>query len=185
MQMKAYSERELIEGLRKGIDECIEYIYTTHFPTVLHFILNNSGSEQDAEDLYQEGFMILVRNIRRDVFEGKSTLKTYLYSICRRQWLKRLTQDPHRKNSFVDYTSFETIPEEEGIDIDEHEQKLSRMDNALVSLGERCEQLLRMFYINGKSMHEIADVLAYTNADNAKTQKYKCLQRLKKAYRDI
>ena len=31
-------------------------------------------------------------------------------------------------------------------------------------------------------MPEIADLFRYTNADNAKTQKYKCLVRLKKIF---
>jgi hypothetical protein len=33
-----------------------------------------------------------------------------------------------------------------------------------------------------KGMQEIADDFGYTNADNAKTQKYKCLMRLKKLF---
>ena len=38
------------------------------------------------------------------------------------------------------------------------------------------------FYLADKSMDEIAKRFGYTNADNAKTQKYKCLQRLKKLF---
>ena len=43
-------------------------------------------------------------------------------------------------------------------------------------------QLLLAFYLQKKGMQEIAASFGYTNADNAKTQKYKCLMRLKKLF---
>jgi hypothetical protein len=56
------------------------------------------------------------------------------------------------------------------------------MENALKKIGEPCKSLLEAFYINKKSMPEIAASFGYTNSDNAKTQKYKCLVRLKKIF---
>ncbi len=53
------------------------------------------------------------------------------------------------------------------------------MHHSLDQLGEPCKTILRDFYLYNKSMEEITDKFGYTNADNAKTQKYKCLQRLK------
>ena len=56
------------------------------------------------------------------------------------------------------------------------------MENALSKVGEPCKGILEAFYINKKQMQEIATLFKYTNADNAKTQKYKCLTRLKKLF---
>jgi hypothetical protein len=50
------------------------------------------------------------------------------------------------------------------------------------SLGEPCKSLLEAYYLQKKSMLEIAGDFGYTNADNAKNQKYKCLMRLKKLF---
>ena len=50
------------------------------------------------------------------------------------------------------------------------------------SLGEPCKSLLEAFYMQKKGMQEIAGIFGYTNAENAKTQKYKCLMRLKKLF---
>jgi hypothetical protein len=44
--------------------------------------------------------------------------------------------------------------------------------------------LMRAFYFENKSMVQIGEQFGYTNADNAKTQKYKCLTRLKKIFFD-
>ena len=56
------------------------------------------------------------------------------------------------------------------------------MENAMAKIGEPCKSLLDAYYIQKKSMLDIAADFGYTNADNAKTQKYKCLIRLKKLF---
>ena len=70
---------------------------------------------------------------------------------------------------------------------DIEEQKIKNlqyqaMELALTSLGEPCKSLLEAFYLQKKNMQEIAVGFGYTNAENAKTQKYKCLMRLKKIF---
>jgi hypothetical protein len=76
-----------------------------------------------------------------------------------------------------------TIPVEEDLEI--HEKKQSdfyMMENAMNKIGEPCKSLLEAYYILKKPMLQIATDFGYTNADNAKTQKYKCLVRLKKLF---
>jgi hypothetical protein len=56
------------------------------------------------------------------------------------------------------------------------------MDRALNSLGEPCKSLLEGYYLKKLDMNALAAEFGYTNADNAKNQKYKCLMRLKKLF---
>jgi DNA-directed RNA polymerase specialized sigma24 family protein len=56
------------------------------------------------------------------------------------------------------------------------------MNKAIGNLGEPCKSLLEAYYINKMNMQDIASQFGYTNADNAKNQKYKCLMRLKKIF---
>ena len=77
----------------------------------------------------------------------------------------------------------ESIPVE--ADLEDFEQKdaaFEIMNRALNSLGEPCKGLLEGYYLNKKGMQELAEDFGYTNADNAKNQKYKCLMRLKKLF---
>ena len=77
----------------------------------------------------------------------------------------------------------EVVPVEE--EIENHEKKNNEfliMDKAMMSLGEPCKSLLEAYYLQKKSMTEIAGSFGYTNAENAKNQKYKCLMRLKKIF---
>ncbi|MBA2562233.1 MAG: sigma-70 family RNA polymerase sigma factor, partial [Chitinophagaceae bacterium] len=106
---------------------------------------------------------------------------TYLYSVCRRLWLKRL-QKIQRYNPAIDSIE-KTIPVEE--ELEAHQKKnddFILMEHAMDKIGEPCKSLLEAYYFQKKSMPEIADFFGYTNADNAKTQKYKCLVRLKKIF---
>ncbi|MEO5967815.1 MAG: sigma-70 family RNA polymerase sigma factor, partial [Ferruginibacter sp.] len=114
-------------------------------------------------------------------FELNCKLKTYIYSISRRLWLKKL-QLSQRTTYIYDNTEDVVAVEDE---IDLHEKKNNEfliMEESLAKVGEPCKTLLEEFYIHKKQMQEIAEMFGYTNADNAKTQKYKCLVRLKKLF---
>ena len=72
-----------------------------------------------------------------------------------------------------------------GNDLEFHEKRNAEfaiMERALNSLGEPCKSLIEAYYIHKKGMTDIAAQFGYTNADNAKNQKYKCLMRLKKLF---
>jgi hypothetical protein len=77
----------------------------------------------------------------------------------------------------------DTIPVEEDLEAhDKLNNQYGIMKTAMGKIGEPCKSLLEAFYVHQKSMQEISSFFGYTNADNAKTQKYKCLMRLKKLF---
>ncbi len=145
------------------------------------FILNNNGSYDDSRDVFQEAMIALYEKAQSESFVLTCQIKTYIFSICRRLWLKKLQQQG-RFVSQVDSLE-ETIPVEEDLEL--HEQRnaaFAIMDRALNSLGEPCKSLLEGYYVRKMGMQELATSFGYTNADNAKNQKYKCLMRLKKLF---
>lgn len=175
------NEQTLLKGLANNDSRAIDSIYKENFNMVQAFILNNNGSYDDARDIFQEAMIALYEKAKSESFVLTCQIKTYIYSICRRLWLKRLQQQG-RMLSQVDSLE-ETIPVEEDLEL--HEQRdaaFAIMDRALNSLGEPCKGLLEGYYIKKMGMQDLADAFGYTNADNAKNQKYKCLMRLKKLF---
>lgn len=175
------NEQKLLEGLAQNDRKAIETIYKQHFNMVQSLILSNNGYPDDARDIFQEAMIVLYEKARSGSFELNSQLKTYLYSVCRRLWLKRLSQQ-QRFSPEVENLE-ETIPVQE--DLERHEQRNKDflvMEQSLKHLGEPCKSLLEAYYLEKKNMVEIAADFGYTNADNAKNQKYKCLMRLKKIF---
>ena len=79
---------------------------------------------------------------------------------------------------FQDYLPVEDEVEKHN----DRDLQFTKMESAMGLLGEPCKTIIEDFYMHEKSMQDICERFGYTNADNAKTQKYKCLQRLKKLF---
>ncbi|MFZ4057418.1 MAG: RNA polymerase sigma factor [Ferruginibacter sp.] len=174
-------EQELLKGLATNDKQAIEAIYRENFASIQSFVLNNNGSIDDARDIFQEAIIVLYEKSKSATFSLNCQIKTYVYSICRRLWLKRL-QQLNRYSTQVENLE-EIIPVEE--EIEEHEKRNTDfilMEQAMAKIGEPCKSLLDAYYLQKKNMQDIAAEFGYTNADNAKTQKYKCLVRLKKLF---
>jgi RNA polymerase sigma factor (sigma-70 family) len=175
------NEQALLKGLANNDSKAIETIYKDNFNMVQAFVLNNNGSYDDARDIFQEAMIALYEKAQSESFVLTCQIKTYVYSICRRLWLKKLQQMGRFSNQ-VDNLD-ETIPVEEDLEIHEKRNaEFAIMDRAMKSLGEPCKSLLEGYYIKKMGMQELAAEFGYTNSDNAKNQKYKCLMRLKKLF---
>jgi RNA polymerase sigma factor (sigma-70 family) len=175
------TDNEVILGILNNSETVLKRLYLAYFPMVLQLIINNSGTQDDAKDIYQEAIIVLYNKVKGGNFELSSKLKTFIYSVCRRLWLKRLAQMNRYGGDIRDFQEY--LPVEE--DVDHHSDRdiqFTKMESSLQLLGEPCKTIIEDFYINDRSMQEICEKFGYTNADNAKTQKYKCLQRLKKLF---
>jgi RNA polymerase sigma factor (sigma-70 family) len=177
----ALNEKAQLEGLAQNDRGIIEALYAAHYNMVQSLVINNSGSYDDARDIFQETMIVLYEKSKSGNFELNCQLKTYIYSVARRLWLKKLNQS----QKFVPDIGnvFETVPVEE--QLEQHTQQnndFNMMEKAMAGLGEPCKTLLEAFYLQKRTMTDIASQFGYTNADNAKNQKYKCLARLKKLF---
>lgn len=171
----------LLKGLAAGDRKVIEGIYKDHFNMIQSLIVNNNGSSEDAQDIFQEAMVVLYEKVRTGSFELNCQLKTYLYSVSKRLWLKRLQQNNRLLSQEIDPNT--TIQVEEEIATHEkRDAEFELMSQAIQRLGEPCKSLLEAYYLRKMNMQDIALQFGYTNADNAKNQKYKCLIRLKKLF---
>ncbi len=177
-----YTDNDFIEGLRTGSNEVLNALYKKYYTIVLKLIVNNSGTEEAARDIYQETVIVLYENAQKPEFELHCQLQTYIYSVARRLWLKQLKKNGR---TFLLKEDDDSEMADVSEDMNEHagrEEEIDKMNLSLASLGEPCATLIRDFYVHRLSMDQIAEKFGYTNADNAKNQKYKCLQRLKKYF---
>ncbi len=174
-------EKALLEGLAASDKRAVEAIYRENYNMVQALIINNNGSSDDAKDIFQEAMIVLYERAKSGTFELSCQIKTFVYSVSRRLWLKRLQQQ--NRFSTPGDNMEEVVPVED--ELEEHERRndeFDMMDKAISHLGEPCKSLIEAYYLQKQSMQEIADTFGYTNAANAKTQKYKCLLRLKKIF---
>jgi RNA polymerase sigma factor (sigma-70 family) len=175
-------DQDLIDGIAKGSTESLRIVYKDHFPIVAQYIIKNSGSEEDARDVFQEAIIVLYDKINKGDFVLSSRLQTYIYSVSRIIWLKKLNSNNPITVSMHQELEETLVMEDDLQESHTKEMQFHLMEESLTLLGEPCQTIIKDFYIHDLSMQEICEKFGYTNANNAKTQKYKCLQRLKKLY---
>jgi len=175
--MAEYIESELLKGLAKNDTRCAEKIYRENYKLIQALVINNNGNVEDAKDIFQEAMLVLYQKSQLADFSLTCQIQTYLYSVSRRLWLKKL-QAQYKNIELRDNKDW--VDTESDVEVfQKKETQLNKLQKALEMLGEPCKGLIESFYIESKSMQEIAELFKYTNKENAKNQKYKCMNRLK------
>lgn len=191
MQSHTNTEHHLLAALAKGERVATEQIYRQNYHIINGWLLKNGGSATDTDDLFQEAMVVLYSKSQNDEFRLTCSIGTYLFAISKHLWYKKLQRRGKEPIALMDNTG-DDDENDAGIayeeDIDAHEEReahFNQLDEALEQIGEPCRSILKAYYHQDKSMQEIAADFGYTNTDNAKTQKYKCLTRLKKIFHSM
>ena len=175
-----YSDGAIVEGLRLRSDLIIRYIYQELFPMIKYLVMRNNGNEADAEDIFQDGLVIVSKKIRVRELELSSSFRTYLYSICRNLWLTKLKQRNRYIREFSDIEEFKDITYEKDQHQDEAEHEKYRLyQQHFHTLGEDCKKILLLF-MKKMPLKEIASEMGYRTENYAKTRKYLCKEELKR-----
>ncbi|WP_100613797.1 RNA polymerase sigma factor [Confluentibacter citreus] len=170
------NDKKILELFKNGQREkAFSKLYAL-YPKIEALIISIGGQKQDASDVFQEALIILNRNLEKSDFNLTSSFYTYLYSVSRFVWKdfqdKFSKEELHNLNSNeVDH--FHNVLEE---------KKYQLAERAFLELGERCQQLLQLFYQKAKSFKEIANIMQFASEKVAKNQKYKCLEKAKDIY---
>ncbi|MGL5890359.1 MAG: RNA polymerase sigma factor [Bacteroidia bacterium] len=176
------TDQELLEGIKAGENQAFRLAHVRYFAMIRYFVTHNSGREEDAHDIFQDALVILYEQLREGKFEQRSSLKTWLYAVCRNRWLKQL----QKNGRFVNVTDFEPVePLELQNENENRDAQHTLLKDALTRMGGPCRKLLLLYYYFRKSMEEIAAEMNYSGADSAKNQKYKCLQRLRAGFNTL
>jgi RNA polymerase sigma factor (sigma-70 family) len=167
----------LIEKLRSDGQEELNRIYKGHREEFI-FWINKSYQVpiDDAKDIYQFSILKLYENVLSGQLTTlNSSLKTYLFAIGKNKALEY-----HRAMAKRVNPAFDLYLEIDSEDSRLKEEQLQSIEKGLQELGEPCSTLLTLYYYQRQTMETITQTLGYKNANTAKNQKYKCLQRLKK-----
>ncbi len=174
------------EARKKEVEALLSYdremyldLYRYTFPQVANAIMQEGGDRQVARDVFQNALIVLLERIRSDDFVLTCSAGTYLHSISiniwrnlRRKLAQRAIQVDIRDfpNSMTETIYFEEIPGDY--------EKLAAL---LEKMEDPCKSLLENFYVRELSWEAIAEKMGYASAGSARNQKYKCIERIRKA----
>jgi len=178
------TDQQIIEQIRSNRNDKAFLALYKHFPMVRKLVLTKGGNLADAEDLYQEALIILCRKINETDFKLTAQLSTYLYSVCRFLWKDELKK--RKKFQFADFETGIDQGEEDNLsELVSQENNIKLAEKIVNELGERCRELLLLFYSRTMKLTEIAKKMGYNSENTAKNQKYKCLESAKLKLKEL
>ena len=186
------SDESIIDGIKNYDQGLASVAYEKHKDYCIRFMKAMYDDEVTIKDIYQDAVLVLIENIRHKHFELKkgSSMQTYLNSICRNQILVRFKSS--KKIILIHKEEMEFIYDETIVDWlddlsddinNERMNKLKELMKKMQEDGGKCYELLILYYYQSRNMDFIANKLDYTNAKNAKNQKYRCLKKLKDLFK--
>jgi RNA polymerase sigma factor (sigma-70 family) len=158
-----------------------EEFYKDVFPLIKRMIFKNNGNSAQAEDVFHDGLIGLLRYCKKANFILTASLKSFFYTICRNLWLKELKKKSNSRVTFRDvweYVELKELANEDG-EQERVEHELMLMLKHLNEMSEKERQVLMLYYFEEKSHEEIARMVGFKSADSAKVQKFKYLARLR------
>lgn len=180
--MDRYSSKELIQGIRKRDNTVLTYIYRNYYQSVLHFVMNNSGTDHDAKDVFQEALIVVFENVRGDKnFKLDSNLQTYLFSVARIIWMHHLKRV--RGNMVSLDESHEYIEFEEPQPFQEHDFDYALYQKVFLELPKDCQKIIKMSNKN-VSHKEIANKMGFKSENYITKRKHFCKEYLIKLIKE-
>ncbi len=172
--MVHYTQYGIIEGIKRRDIDVLNFVYKKYFPMVRYFVVRNQGSEEDAEDLFQEAIMAVYQRVGKKNLSLDCSFKTYLYSVVRHMWLQYLDRN---KISYEFSDMDEFLMLEDAEIYDDFQAKKVIFQKRFLELTELCRKIL-MMVVDGTSYDEIAMIIGYKGRQYAIKRKYECMKSL-------
>jgi len=179
--MRQLSDDDLVKKLKSNHypdnDEAMNFLYSKMYKKITSYIQKNSGSDQDADDIFQDSLIALYKSAKMNRLDEVSNIQGYFYSICRNLWLKALKKN-QRTTKLTD--EYDTLAEDAAqVNTLVSEEKSSLLDRLLKSLGEGCRNVLIYYYYERRKMKEIMTLMNFSSEQVAKNKKSSCMKKLK------
>ena len=185
------TDREIIEQLKVGGTDkrkSEEQLFNRFTYFIREGMTKHALPEDDAFDAYSDTILSAIEKITNGTFEGRSSLKTYLYQIFHNKCVDLLRRKATNKHSVhrtesiserllhVSDTARSIIQQlVDKTDWNQLKQKMNELD-------DKCRQLLQL-WANSYNDKEIAAALEYKTADVVKTSRLRCLEKLRRLYK--
>ncbi|MGA3349615.1 MAG: sigma-70 family RNA polymerase sigma factor [Candidatus Sulfotelmatobacter sp.] len=175
------SERSLVQRAQRGDQEAFATLFQLHKKRVYSVCLQMTKDVADAEDLTQEAFLQVFRNINS--FRGDSAFSTWLYRIAVNTVLMKLRRRKAPPLLSLDEPVSADSPSLKR-DVGKADPALSgavdriALRRAIEELPEGCKQIFDLHEVQGFQHHEIARQLR-CSIGNSKSQLHKAKRKMR------
>lgn len=164
-----------------------EQLVEEHSEYLFQYAMSKLRDRQTSLDLVQDTLLTSIE--KRDQFEGRSTLRTWMTTILNRKILDHWRKEKkHTTNSAEDLHSGESLAEmhrnpKNPQELAEEKEKLSILELCLDKLPEQWRQIIHAKYYDEKNGDEISKEFSLTSSNfwvivhRAKAQLRGCIEK--------
>lgn len=169
-------DQKIITAIEQGNDDkAINGLYDSSFRKIRDFVKKNAGSNEDAEDVFQDAIVIFYKQVKTGKFDGQYEIDGFLYAVARNVWINKAKRDQRKLPLADTYQAASDLNLQQQL-IDQ--ERAGHIQQLFEKIGDKCKELLTLVIYHDYSMKEVADKMQLANENAAKTQHYKCKQKL-------
>lgn len=156
------NDKKIITGIQSGDENIIKSFYKQHYESTKYYILANGGTQELAEDIFQEALLILYLKIRSENLLIHTSIEAYFIGICKNLW--KATQRKEQRWMFANMVLDNHIYDESNIeDVLLKKEKKKLFDFYFTSLKDNTKQIWKLCF-EGKNTKQIATNMKYSEA---------------------
>lgn len=172
------NDYKLIKKCQKGEKEAFNELITFYYPFILKFLNKLTRNKSISEDLVQETFIKLIKNIDKFNIKGKASFSTYLVTIAKNCYIDYL----RRNNKELQEIDINNMPDKVSIENDYF--RAENYDFILEKINDLPfvqKEAIKLKYLEGYTLDEIAKVQKV----ESKTIKSRLFEAKKKLKEDL
>lgn len=153
----------------------IQTVYEQNFPLILKFVTLNTGSLDEAREIFHDSIFVLIQRIKEKQIDESADLTLHIYSIARVLWIDML------REKLMDESNVRHIHEFIETDQDKIRSRIvgvKGLSAKLKSLAEPGRTIVREHIAHDVSLAEIAQRMGFSSEDSVVKGKFKALQKL-------
>jgi len=171
------TEKEILECIKHGKNsEVLKYLYKEIMPNIKQYILKNSGTIDDAFDIFQDGVIIFYKYVLAGKFKEEYNISGFIYTVCRNLWINKVKHE--KLLTRIDSNREVSDYSKDILDYLITKEREAMVKKYMEKLGEKCRKLLSYIFYYQLTTKELCEKMGYSNTDILKTKKYKCKKRL-------
>lgn len=183
--MKVQEQEHIIRSIRNGDQQALHRLYVEYRVGFSDWAQKKfQCSSDEATDIFQEVIIVMYENIvEGKIIELKGNIRNYLFGIGKFKLMER----KRKQNRWTSMESLgQTAPDppfsmtetdiHHQLELNEQQSQIKRM---LEQLGSPCKEILNWFYYDRFSTESIGSRLGYKSSDVVKSQKARCMRKLR------
>jgi RNA polymerase sigma factor (sigma-70 family) len=172
--MTNFTDDQLLDGIKAGDRLTLKHIYQQFLPMARHI----TGNQSDGEIVFSEVLESIWRRLQTEKMELSCKFSTYLYGSLWRAWAKK-QRKPMNFQHQVPIEHLDAAKYAEQMDDDfERADRARLVAENLAKLGETCQKLLQMAFMEERSNEEILTEMQFSSDGFLRKKKTECKTKL-------